>query len=540
MNDKDILNNMDYLMSAALNKCGNVDDAQDLAQETALEALSYPRKGEVRNIKAFLNTVLNRRFYDMLRRKLNKPCVTISEDFEFADDSDVQGETEQSANFAAVRRETAYLAKNYRDIIVMHYFYGKSISQIAHELKIPVGTVKSRMSFGRNQMKKGLDFMEEYTQNSFVPQNLVVRNSGCCGMNEEPMSLVPDDDKLAQNLLILAYNKPVSVTDLSRAIGVSAAYVEPVVSRLVNGELMKRLGDGKIYTDFIIYHAEDHVKYIKQAEKLAEDNADAYCVPMQKAIQKLKQTDFYSLYLERYMLINIAASALWKSMEPHRKPQIFPDRPNGGKWIAFGTIYPPNYTIPENKRGREEYMLSGQRQTVVERYLDSEKLKLYNYETSLYPYPKYSYYGFSTFMEVEEYMIKLFYLIKKGIPPESVGIDERIVKAMPILERRGFISTKNGKPQLLIPCLTHLQEAEFWKICEEAAIQAANQLEAPMLEYVKTHRKQIPPHLKSVPEQKLTMPYEPSTMMLVYEAIRCGLHERDIGCPCPETFMVAD
>lgn len=93
---------------------------------------------------------------------------------------------------------------------------------------------------------------------------------------------------------------------------------------------------------------------------------------------------------------------------------------------------------------------------------------------------------------------------------------------------------------MLIPCLTHAQEKQFEEICKEAVISAAAGLEEPMAEYIRTHKKKIPPHLKSVPEQKLSMPFEPGAMMLVYEAIRRGLHPRDLGYPCPETVAVFD
>ena len=240
------------------------------------------------------------------------------------------------------------------------------------------------------------------------------------------------------------------------------------------------------------------------------------------------------------MLINIAENALWKSLESHRKPQILPDRPNGGKWIAFATIYPKNYVIPEDKRGKEEYALSGQRRTQIEQYLDTTGLELYNYESSLYPYPKYEGFGFHSYQETERNMLKLFYLIHKGIAPESVDLDPRIVKTIPMLAERGFLTIENHTPKLLIPCLTHAQADTFWSICHEAAVAAAKELEAPMAAYVQTHKKKIPTHLKSVPEQKLTMPYEPQAMMLVYEAISRGLHPREHGSPCPETIVVMD
>ena len=292
-------------------------------------------------------------------------------------------------------------------------------------------------------------------------------------------------------------------------------------------------------TDFIIYDADDSVRYRKEQEQFAAEHATPYCEAAQRAIEALKKTDFYSLRLERYMLIKIASASLWRSMEPHRAPQIFPDRPNGGKWIAFGMI-DRKHRDPMLYTGCENYNLSGERCEKLDNYLDAKGLALYNYESALYPYPKLVIEGFSTFMEAEASALKLFYLIEKGIAPETVDADPRVLRAIPQLEREGFLTMKDGHPHLLIPRLTHAQWKQYRTIIDRAAGETAAVLEAPMIAYTRTHRKNIPAHLKSVPEQKLTMPYEPSAMMFVFEAIRRGIHPRDLGYPCPETVAVFD
>jgi hypothetical protein len=190
--------------------------------------------------------------------------------------------------------------------------------------------------------------------------------------------------------------------------------------------------------------------------------------------------------------------------------------------------------------GRESYNLSGERRERLDCYLGTKDLALYNYESALYPYPKLVIDGFSTFMEAEAAALKLFYLMEKGIDPLSVDVDPRMLRAIPQLEREGFLTLENGKPRLLIPRLTTAQYKEFQSMISVAADEVAARLEAPLAEYIRTHRKKIPPHLKSVPEQKLTMPYEPSPMMFVFEAIRRGIHPRDLGYPCPETIAVFD
>lgn len=541
MNNQEAQQWIEQLLPAALAKCGSMADAEDLVQETLLTAIAYEAGGRsIDDMGAFLHTVLNRKFYDQLRRKYRLPTVSIGAEFDPADDEDFVQRILSEEEAIRVRREVAHLAESYRTLLAEHYFHGKSVKTIAETFHLPEGTVKSRLHFGVKQLQKGFKKMETYTENSYMPQILTVRNSGISGLNDEPMSLTAHDP-LAQNLLILAYEKPVGITELSKAVGVSAAYVEPVVNKLVDGELMKRMGDGKVYTDFIIYHAEDYGKYVKEQEAFAETHAEVYCDAAREAIAELKQTTFYSQRLERYLLINLAEAGLYRSLLNCRAPQVFPDRPNGGRWIAFGTIYPhKHYTVPAEQKGKEDYSLSGQRCTHLDRYLDANDIKMYNYETSLYPHRKHDGFGFNTFQDIENNMLKLFYLVKKGIAPETVDCDPRILKGIPLLEERGFLTTKNGAPELLIPCLTHAEEKQFWEIAGRAIDVFAAQIQKPLWEYVQAHKKSIPAHLKSVPEQKLSMPYEPDAPMFLFEAIRRGIHPRDLGYPCPETFVVFD
>ena len=533
---------IDELFAEAIRRCPTTADAEDAVQETMLAALTHlERGGSIEDPRAWLHSVLSRKYYDILRRKYRLPTVTMDEAPEFSDTDEAERDEESARRQRAeqIRREVSYLAESYRVIIARHYFQGRSIRDIAAELGLPEGTVKSRMDFGRKQMRKGLENMQSYTENSYLPKKMFLCNSGLCGLNEEPMSLVPDDDPLTQNLLLLAYEKPIFITDLARAIGVATAYIEPIIRRLVDSQLMARLGDGRVYTDFIIYDADDSVRYRKEQEQFAAEHATPYCEAVQRAIEALKKTDFYILRLERYMLIKIAGAALWRAMEPHRAPQIFPDRPNGGKWIAFGMI-DRKHRDPMLYTGCENYNLSGERCEKLDNYLDAKGLALYNYESALYPYPKLVIEGFSTFMEAEASALKLFYLIEKGIAPETVDADPRVLRAIPQLEREGFLTMKDGHPHLLIPRLTHAQWKQYRTIIDSAAGEAAAALEAPMIAYTRTHRKNIPAHLKSVPEQKLTMPYEPAPMMFVFEAIRRGIHPRDLGYPCPETVAVFD
>ena len=117
------------------------------------------------------------------------PIVSIGEDFYIIDDNSsfVLEENDAAEN---IRKSVAHLAKIYREVIVRYYMDGQSVSKIANELNIPVGTVKSRLYLGRNQVKKGIETMEKYSTQSYSPVTLNIGSSGMPGINNEPHSLL--------------------------------------------------------------------------------------------------------------------------------------------------------------------------------------------------------------------------------------------------------------------------------------------------------------------------------------------------------------
>jgi len=535
----------EVLLSAAMRLCDNVSDAEDLTSETQLAALSYlARGGQIDDLRSWLFSVQRRRWNDRLRRKYRAVTVSIGEDFDIPDDTEIDEELLRSEEAEAIRRSVAFLSEQYRVITVRHYFRGETVAEIAMSLGIPPGTVKSRLDYGRKQMKKGMEQMKTYTEQSYLPKFLKICNSGSCGANMEPMNLV-DNDVLGQNLLIAAYEKPLSVVELARAIGVAAAYVEPVVEKLVREQLMKKTGDGRVYTDFIIYTSRDHWISNPDKARFCDENMEMYLAHIGDAVGMLKKTDYYSERLERFMLIDITVSAVWNAGEPYRKPQVFPERPNGGRWIAFGTVSDMTSRedeMPPAYRSRENWGLGGVRRTVIDSYAGGRDLVMFTYDTALNPYGfgKLESLGGHTFMDNEEAFLQLAYLLEKGIDPAEVGYPPKLLAGIPGLCEEGFLVMRDGKPALNVPRLTHAEAEDFFsRICRPTMKKIADGLTAPMGDYLRTHKVKIPAHLDSVPDQKLTMPHEPPAMGFVFGAVNAGLHNLDLG-NCPETVLIFD
>lgn len=509
---KNIENYIEFLLSAALQKSGNIYDAEDLTQETLLAALSYMAGGkEINDMKAWLLVVMGRKFNDMLRKKYRQATVHIGDEFDIIDERasiELHVEDEEAEN---VRKAVAYLAKIYREVIVRYYMNGQSVSQIALELNIPEGTVKSRLHLGRDRVKKGISDMEKYSKQSYSPVTLSISYSGGSGLNGEPVNLV-NHDLIAQNILWLAYAKPVTIEEIALSIGIPAAYVEPIVQKLSDGELMKKVGN-KFYTDFMISTVEDEERHIPAQKQCVHDNFDLFWNAVDGGLKKIRQCDFYNRCssdtqnaFELYVAFHCLDYGIYKTFcEIFHEEQRFKERPNGGRWIAFGHV---NFKKFDNREHLEllAHCYSGERIVRFDKYGDCEYLEMHVYGADGFPCysylnsPDYTFFPENTCIDTE--IAKLLYIVHAGIDPESVGFNPEYLKAIPWLTKCRILREEAGKPVVNIPVLQKEEAELLWNICTEAKQAMKNDLKELLTEFFKGKKQDIPGHLDSVPLQK--------------------------------------
>ena len=533
MQSKDLENYIEFLLSAALQRCGNIYDAEDLTQETLIAALSYMARGkDIQDVKAWLLVVMGRKFNDMLRKRYKQPIVSIGDDFDIVDENAIIQLNDEDDEAENVRKAVAYLAKNYREVIVRYYMNGQSVSQIASELGIPEGTVKSRLHLGRDHVKKGISDMEKYSKQSYSPITLHVSYSGNPGLNGEPITLIKND-LIAQNILWLAYSKPVTIEEIALSIGIPAAYVEPIVQKLVDGELMKKVGN-KVYTDFMISTLDDKEKHIPAQKKCVHDNFELFWNAIEKALVKLRKCEFYERCsfdvrnsLELYVAFNCLDYGTYMTFsEIFNAEQQFNERPNGGRWIAFGHV---NFKEFDYKDHIEllAHSYSGERVTRFDKYANCEMLEMHVYGADGFPcYPyyhsaDYTFFPENTFVDAE--IAKLLYIMHTGIDPESVGFNPEYLKAIPWLTKCKIFREEAGKPVINIPILNKDEAQVLWNLCTEAKYEMVKDLKELLAEFFKGKKQEIPAHLDSVPLQKQYL-YADNAMLFatIREAISRG------------------
>ena len=539
MNKDEIIRYYDDLMRLAVSKCGSQTDAEDLVGDTMLAAFSYINKGgRIEHPKTWLANMLCHKYNDSLRKKYRMP-ITIN----FDDAPEIPAEEEEyfsSGDAAKIRKELNHLAYINREVLIRYYFGAQSVSDIAAGLRIPEGTVKSRLATGRSQMKKGLETME--TRENYLPGKLYLSFGGAEGINMEPISLV-ENDLIAQNLLILAYEKPITVSDLSKAIGIPAAYIEPIVKKLVDGELMAETDSGKVYADFLITKPQDRLKHFKAQLDFVDRHFDTIWNIIAKMSAEISGLEFVSApdsrqktELDRYAVLK-ALQDFQHCGTGKIEPPHFPKRRDGGRWFAQATAFEAGYNTKEYNEA-SEYAIQGGHRT-SEKFVDggTRSVRLYEFDTTLWDSPHR--YG-GAFDLYFKYIIPLLWRIyaDKTIDDNS-EIPNEFISYIPSLERFGMLGNTQGKLRVAIPVL---KKSEYEKV--NAAIKRATEnLKAAIGEefsaFASSKKTPVPKHLTSVPD---LFRYGDATnyfaMTVVRKAYKKGLHMKNVDYCCPPAVLV--
>ena len=147
------------LHSFAYNLTKNTEDAKDLYQETSFRALTNRDKFRPgTNFKAWLFTIMKNIFINNYRKKVKANTIMDSTDNMFYINSGrnaVENDVDRNLLMQELQAMIADLDNSIRKPFVMHYT-GFKYQEIAEELDLPLGTVKSRIFFARKELKAAI------------------------------------------------------------------------------------------------------------------------------------------------------------------------------------------------------------------------------------------------------------------------------------------------------------------------------------------------------------------------------------------------
>lgn len=160
----------DRLYNYLLRMVGNPTDAEDLLQEVFVRAYQgLPRFDGRASLSTWLYRIATNLCIDHQRRRARRvPTVAYptyedengeTVEWEFADpnapdplDALMRKELQQ-----AVEHAIRQLSPKLRTVLLLYDVEGLSYEEIAHVLRIPIGTVKSRLNHARTQLQRKVD-----------------------------------------------------------------------------------------------------------------------------------------------------------------------------------------------------------------------------------------------------------------------------------------------------------------------------------------------------------------------------------------------
>ena len=148
---------IDRLYRAAWALCGSRQDAEDLVQETFARVLARPRLVRGDDDVGYLLVALRNIFIERKRKEARRPrLVPIPEGLELAD-ARTTGDPVRALEAGEVYAAVASLPEDFRDVIAAVDVAGLEYREAAKALRIPIGTVMSRLYRARRQVVRQLD-----------------------------------------------------------------------------------------------------------------------------------------------------------------------------------------------------------------------------------------------------------------------------------------------------------------------------------------------------------------------------------------------
>ena len=532
MNKDDLLQYSDMLFRTAITKTHNEYEAEELVQMTYLCALvDIANNKHINYPKAYLISVLNNQFYMMLRKKYKISTVSFEEiPIDIADENDDFAKISETDDAKNIRQSLAFLVNIYREVMVRYYMQNQSVNQISKALQIPKGTILSRLDMGRQKIRKGVDKMENYTKNSYQPEILTLGMNGRTGMNNEPFSCI--NGSLDQNLLIMAYEKPLTIQELTDGLGVPAAFIEEIVQKLVDSQLMAKIGT-KVYTNFLITSLQDNLDGLEICKKYADETFDAAQTVFADAVSDYRKIKGLSTFTDTQLYIlavlsienSFISTAASQAIRNQKLFEDFPDRPNYGKWEAVGTRYPNGYKFDNEEISK--YSVSGLCSTDD---INENISRSSEWDTAI---------GHTHQMHLKYTLtIKERVLLLDAFRCNTVNAFQ--AEMIPDLLHYGFIKEEGEKNILAIPVLTKAEYEELHAVNHRYVEKLKTLLLDKTAQVLKANVLKYPKHIpeSNISDTRYRNSLHDLPMAYIYCAEKQGIIEIEKGKCYPVMYMV--
>ncbi len=173
-----VLAHQDSVFNTALRILGDEDQAADASQEAFISAFKNITSFRGGSFKAWLLRTVTNACYDELRRRKRRPTVPLEPERSEGEEMDtprwladpgLSPEQEAEANDVehAIQHCLDNLPAEFRAVVVLADIQGLDYLEVAASVRVPVGTIKSRLARARLRLRDCLQGFAELLPPSF-------------------------------------------------------------------------------------------------------------------------------------------------------------------------------------------------------------------------------------------------------------------------------------------------------------------------------------------------------------------------------------
>ena len=318
--ENEIIQYIEPILHFCIKRLNSRYDAEDLASEIMVHILSGIKKYQIDSLEKWVwRIAYNRyaRFIDMRNKQNETPCENNFEDI--ADDYDFVDEICIASEYQQVFETLHTLSAEYRNILVDYYIGQLPIKQIAQSYSLSETTVKWRLNISREKIKTRIG--ETKMDKVYKP---IDWNTGVCNGSMDSNRYLYS--QIARAICDAAYEKPLTVEEISMKTGLPTMYIEDELPRLIDGDAIVK-GGNKYATDFIVLRLCDKKIMETKFAPLVDDIADYFGEIFKANEFAVAKMDFYGSDFTMKRLGYIALPTILRRKVSKIKDSL--DMPNG-------------------------------------------------------------------------------------------------------------------------------------------------------------------------------------------------------------------
>jgi len=333
------------LYGFALNKTGNIAEAEELAGRMTLEVYqTLLKKTEFLDLNSYVFKIAHYVWAKHVGEKVKASNQLWIDDNEVMSKDEGFDEIIREETAGALRREIAFLSHQQREIVIKYYYGGMKISEIAAAMGLSGGTVKWHLFEAKKELRHKMNTIRSMGNLGINP----IRMSSL-GHSGSPGNKGDTSDFLAtairQNIAFSAYHKPLTIKQIAEELGISPVYTEDEVEALEEYGFLDQLPGGKYRTNMYI---EDPSQTKSEAlhrlfEAYAEIAVEHYFKHFFSMAEVFKGTGVYTPggdnNLLLWSLIPYAGKQLsFKELGRVSHKEVSVSRKDGGHYAAYAMV----------------------------------------------------------------------------------------------------------------------------------------------------------------------------------------------------------